>query len=365
MRENDTESDAGASRDGLTTPKRTPQASKEEPARRSANARQVLRFLYILHHAMTLPEGETLTKGRLAKICGCSDRTIQRDIRILEAEFGITRDDARGSFVLPEGALPALDLRLDVADVLALGLTEGILRNAGFPQQREVLAALAKVTHGLSPNLRRLLCECADALTPAALPLDYADAPLFPLLAAVRLRRTVSLDYDSASGGTRAWRRVDPYGVEAREGIAWELHGWCHRNRAFRTFALDAVHAVRTENDPYTFRAKAWEAFRAQNAVGGLRDDTPPVAIEVYFAPPVARYALRRRWPAPLVVTAEGDGALLRGQIPGGKALGAMVAQILRWRRFATVRGGPEFLAAFREEVAALHALYSENPEKK
>ena len=112
------------------------------------------------------------------------------------------------------------DLRLDIADILALGLTEGLIRSAGFPQQVEVLAALAKVTHGLSPKLRQLLRDCADALTPARPPLDYTDAPLIPLLSAVRLRQTVRMDYDSASGGTRSWRTVDPYAVEQRDGSA-------------------------------------------------------------------------------------------------------------------------------------------------
>lgn len=344
-----------------TGAKAGPQEKGSTPPKRDTDVHRAVRLLRILHHIQARPNGQRLTKIELTEVCRCSAKTIQRDIKLLRVEFGVYYENASHAYVLPEGALPVLDLRLDFADILALGLTQGLIRTAGFPQRREILDALAKITQQLSPNLRRLLEQSAAALTPAHLPHDYANAPLFPLLSAVRLRQTVRMDYDSASSGRREWREVDPYAVEPRDGIAWEMHGWCHNNRAFRTFALDRLYQVKATGESYVYRVAEWESFRAGNAIGGLRGDAAQVTVDVSFAPKVARYALRRRWSETLRIAAQPDGsASLTGQIPSGSALEAMVAEVLRWRRWATVRGGPELLCAFHDELSAMTALYSE-----
>jgi len=321
---------------------------------------RAVRLLKILILILTRPEAQQLTKTDLAAQCRCSAKTIQRDIRLLTAEWGIYFDTSLRAFMLPEGAIAIADLRLSNADVLAFGLTEGFMRNSGFPQQKEILNAISKVTASLSPRMKRVLELTSAAVSPALLPLDYGDAPVMALLSAVRSRRTVEIDYDSANSSSRGWRKVDPYSLEPREGVYWELQGWCHNNRGFRTFALDRIYDITLMQGMFEIRSAEWEAFRSQNTIGGLRGSGAPVPVEVTFDPKVARYALRRRWTEPLQIVQQPDGsAILSGTIPGGVALDAMIAELLRWRRYAIVSGGPELLASMRAEVAAVSALYA------
>ena len=141
--------------------------------------------------------------------------------------------------------------------------------------------------------------------------------PLDVLLAAAGARQTVQIDYESRSGGTRAWRPVDPYAVEPRGGLFWELHGGCHRRAAIPTFALDQVRAVRPLGDAFTRREAQWEAqweaVTRTHAAFGLRGG-PPLPVDVLFLPPVAAYARGRRWP---------DGLALATLLPGGRRAGA------------------------------------------
>jgi hypothetical protein len=58
--------------------------------------------------------------------------------------------------------------------------------------------------------------------------------------------------------------------------------------------------------------------------------------VRVRFAPEVAVYACKpNRWPQ-----------------------GLTIVELLRWRRHATVEGGPELLRTIRAEIAALQKKY-------
>lgn len=176
------------------------------------------------------------------------------------------------------------------------------------------------------------------------------------LMAAASAGRTVEVDYRSRSREERAWRRVDPYVVEAREGRFWEMHGWCHRNGAIRTFALDQVFGLRETGEGFSAREAEWAAFAAvKGVVGGVRGGAA-VSVDVLFLPPVAGYARDHRWPEGLALSAGDAGtARLTGMAQG---VNGLLAELLRWRRFCRVDGGPELRARMAEEVWAMAAFY-------
>ena len=294
----------------------------------------------------------------LSFVCGCSTQTIQRDVETLRAVgVPLEYDPHAKAYRLPdkEWAFPIVSLTAQ--DALAIALARGLLTAPGIPQQAALLSVLDKAIVGLPPALKTLLAEAAAAVRPAALVRDYSQAPLDALIQAAVSRRTVEIDYASASGGHRAWRRVDPYAVEPRDGQFWELHGWDHHRSAIRTFALDRVFGMRTTGESFTPNDAAWAAFAgASGVMGGLRGGVPE-AVDVLFAAPVAAYALARRWPAGLRCVATGDGiARLTGEVQG---LDSITAELLRWRRFAQVLGGPALRARIQEELTAMLALYA------
>ena len=57
---------------------------------------------------------------------------------------------------------------------------------------------------------------------------------------ATRLRKRVTITYDSAGNGLTSKRDVDPYGLVYREG-AWLCVGYCHLRKDIRSFRVDRM----------------------------------------------------------------------------------------------------------------------------
>ena len=331
---------------------------------RSDLGRHVARLFKIVLYVRSRRPGESVGRRELAAFCRCSERTVQRDVLLLQADLPLEYDRGTKSYTLPEKGWAYPLVPMGAEDAMALALARDLLTAPGLPYREQVAAALDKATAGLSPPLRALLAEAAQVLLPGVSPRDYSQAPLGPLLEAAAGKRVVEIDYESRSGGGgRAWRAVDPYAVEPREGLFWELHGWCHTNRAVRTFALDRrFHGVRLREDTFAVREVEWAAFaRQQGIFAGLRGGEA-VEVAVRFAPAVALYARERQWPPGLTAREEADGSvLLAGRLQGVEGI---LPEILRWRRHAEVLGGPELRAGMIEEIEAMAALYSEDEEK-
>src|SRR5690242_4775961 len=69
------------------------------------------------------------------------------------------------------------------------------------------------------------------------------------LESATRLRKRVSILYDSAGNGMTTKRDVDPYGLVYREG-AWLCVGWCHLRKDVRSFRVDRMRSAEQAAKP-------------------------------------------------------------------------------------------------------------------
>ncbi|HEY1558046.1 MAG TPA: WYL domain-containing protein [Kofleriaceae bacterium] len=58
---------------------------------------------------------------------------------------------------------------------------------------------------------------------------------------ATRLRKRVTLTYQTAATGMVSRRDLDPYAMVYREG-AWLVVGWCHLRKEIRSFRVDRIH---------------------------------------------------------------------------------------------------------------------------
>ena len=74
------------------------------------------------------------------------------------------------------------------------------------------------------------------------------------LESSTRLRKRVTITYDSAGTGMTSKRDVDPYGLVYREG-AWLCVGWCHLRQDVRSFRVDrmrdAVQAAKPKSPDF------------------------------------------------------------------------------------------------------------------
>jgi len=339
-------------------PKRLPLPQNDAALQRAARLFQIVTLVF------TAPPGAHLGRDELSLVCGCDPRTIQRDIDLLRgAGVPLEYDRRAHAYILPDKDWAFPIVRLTPQDTLALALVRGLLTAPGSPHRDALLTVLDKATASLPPALRTLLSDAAAVMRPAAMTRDYSQAPITALIQAAAGHQSIEIDYESASGGARAWRRVDPYAVEARDGQYWELHAWDHSRAAIRTFALDRVFGMRAIGGAFTLRAAEWEAFAsATGVIGGLRGGFPQ-PVDVLFALPVAPYAMARCWPAGLACRVQPDGTVrLTGEVQG---LDGIVAELLRWRSHARVLGGPDLMERMRAELQSMLALYPSPPPKK
>ncbi len=308
------------------------------------------------------PGPQPLGRAALISACGCSLSTLHRDLALLaQAGIPIDYDRRRGRYHLPDTGWTFPIAALTPADALALALLQSLAAAPGIPHGDALRRTLDKLAGSVPPALAALLEEAGAVVGWGTPTRDYSQSPLDFLQDAARARRTVEIDYDSRSGAGRAWRTLDPYRVEARDGRFWELHGWCHRHQAIRTFALDQVRGVRRTDTSFSLHSKEWDAFlETRGVIGGLRGEAP-TPVDVLFIPPVAAYARTHQWPAGLI-TSEENGAVRLSGISAG--VSGLVPELLRWRRFCHVLGGPALRAAMAEEVHAMAALYPADTAK-
>lgn len=326
-------------------------------AQSSDALQRVARLLKILTLIRSRRPGELLGRPQLAEACGCAERTIQRDIDLLQSQTPLAYDHTAKTYTLPAKGWAYPIVELTVPDVLALALARGAVSSGAFPHSAYAVAALDKIAGGLTPGLKALLAEASGVVRMSAPVRDYSKVRFDLLQRAAAEHLTVEIDYESRSGGERSWRSLDPYLIEQQRDGRWDLHGWCHRRKAIRTFAADRVTDARLAGEGFLLRAAEWEAFAgASGIVGGMRGG-PEVTVDVKFDKVAAPYALDRRWPVGLTVEPDGDGARLTGAVAGHEGI---LPEILRWRRHAIVRGGSELRARFAEEVHAMAALYAD-----
>jgi len=339
-------------------------ARKQHPStvfgvtRRDATVR-LARLLRLLHAIGLQDAHHPRTAADLAALCDCSRATLFRELRFLQDEQLIASQGQRGGYALCERARIFPLTPLTAEEALALALARSLLVRPGLPMQDTLTAALDKAASGFSPRLQTLFQRAAASMQASPLGRDYSHAPLTVLVQGWEEQITVEMDYTSGSRG-RTWRRFDPYLVTV-EGSQWMVHGWCPLNNTIRSFALDSLHDARLTGAPFVKREAEWREFTETEGVFlGLRSG-PPVSVQVCFAPAVAKYALKPgRWPKGLSAEQQEDGSvLLTGTARG---VDGILVELLRWKRYATVEGGPELRKAMRDEIAAMQKNYAAVP---
>ena len=304
--------------------------------------------------------GKSVDVPGLSDTCGCSIPTIDRELRHMEQE-GLLEKVSRGCYRLTPQSRSLPMAVPTVEEALLLGIARAYLDRADVPLRREIQTVLGALTTALPSRIRRIFEDAASVLSVQAVGDSLSDdVPLPRLIDATGKQQTLEMDYTSQETG-RSRRHIDPYEI-AVEGTRVHLHGWCHNRRDFRTFSLRSIHDVTPTGATFERDEEGWTIFKKREGVFlGLRGgDLIPVRVR--FDATVAEHVCQEnRWPSGFRTERSEDGTvLLTGQASGTEGI---VPTLLYWHRHAQVEGGPELLAAMREEVAALHAYYEKSPE--
>jgi len=302
-----------------------------------------------------------ITRQDLAAACGCSVKTVRRDLDRLESLGAVCPwEPTQQSYVL-EQPLPQLTVDLSLPEVAALALLgQAVLQQGGLPQAAQARSALDKLAARLPLILRdELLAVRSIIQVESSLRRDYSGAPLPELVSAARQHRTVQILYYSISRDNTSWRPVNPYALALQSGYL-NLVAYCPERKEVRLFALDAIHAVEPTQARFVAPVDFSLARFLEGAVHMLRGE--PVSIVVRFTPDIARWARRYRWGFAHSLMLQPDGSLLlRGTVSG---LQGIRNELLRWGAKAEVLEPPVLRRMIRQDAAAMLALYASDTDK-
>src|SRR5262245_40396936 len=140
-------------------------------------------------------------------------------------------------------------LRLTPAEGCSLLLGLRTLRRSGIAPYDEALAsAERKLLKALGADARA--AEQLAEGTVVAGPDATVAGHVRELLTAARARRTVTIDYASASSGKASRRGLDPYGI-VQHGGAWYVVGRCRKQGDTRTFRVDRIVGLESTRETF------------------------------------------------------------------------------------------------------------------
>jgi predicted DNA-binding transcriptional regulator YafY len=262
-----------------------------------ARGRSLIRLIKIMLNLGGRP-GKTVSE--LAARLGCVERTIWRDLQVLEAggvPLTNERDGRHTRWFIADGHTRSLGIPFTHDELLALHFGRHLLQSLKGTVFAEALqSALDKIEAGVSPAALRLLREFdqgISARTPGFKEYSRFRETIEILREAIERRRTVEIQYHSFGRGVLTTRRVDPFQLWYQHGGLY-LAAYCHTREDVRTFAIERFRRVTPR--PETFiRPAGFDLEKYLEASFGLFRGKAE-RIRLRFSPAVARYVEERQW---------------------------------------------------------------------
>ena len=237
-------------------------------------------------------------------------------------------------------------LRLTPAEGCSLLLGLRALRRSGIaPYDRALASAEGKLLKALGADAGAAE-RLADGTVVAGENPAVAEH-LRALLAAVRARRTVEIEYSSASSGTGERRGIDPYGIIHHAG-SWYTIAGCRKHRDTRTFRVDRIARLRTLDETFEPpRDFDLEAYRRERMYVPSADAT---RVTVRFDA-IGATRVGSAWPAGEVRRLDDGGAEIAIDCEG---LEWVVGWVLGFGRHAVIVAPEEARAAVRDRLGQM-----------
>jgi predicted DNA-binding transcriptional regulator YafY len=262
-----------------------------------ARGRSLIRLIKLMLNLGGRP-GKTVSE--LADRLGCVERTVWRDLQVLETggvPLTNERDGRHTRWFVADGHTRSLGIPFTHDELLALHFGRHLLQSLRGTVFAEALqSALDKIEAGVSPAALRLLQQLdqgISARTPGFKEYSRFRETIEILREAIERCRTVEVVYLSFGRGVLTTRRVDPYQLWYQHGGLY-LAAHCHTRQQVRTFAVERMR--RAAPCPETFTRPAdFNLERYLEASFGLFRGKPE-RIRLRFSPGVARYVEERQW---------------------------------------------------------------------
>lgn len=207
-----------------------------------------------------------------------SPRSLYRDLNDLELR-GIPIERVEGTYrVCSDAAIRPIPLTDRERLVLTLALENTALTaQPAFAKTFRSVKTKLKNAHGLPETA----VSFAGPDRSGAIDERVIDA----LESAIRSSHSISILYDSLTGGQRRWRGVDPW-IVIHRCEAWYLVGRCHTHDEPRVFRLDRIGGVLPIGS--TFQKPKFDAEEFFVASWGVAATAEKNDVVIHFSPAVA-----------------------------------------------------------------------------
>lgn len=262
-----------------------------------ARGRGLVRLIKLMLNLGGRP-GRTATE--LATRLGCAERTVWRDLQILESS-GVPltneRDGRQTRWFILDGHTRSLGIPFTHHELLALHFGRHLLHPLdGTVFQEALQSALEKIQAGITPSALQLLSQfdqSISARTPGFKDYSRYRETIEILREAISRHRTVEIAYHSFGRDDVTSRRVDPYHLWYQFGGLY-LAAYCHTRAGVLTFAVERIQRIApcpgTFTRPADFNLEGYLA----GSFGLFRGRAAQVRLR--FSRDVARYVAERQW---------------------------------------------------------------------
>jgi len=325
--------------------------------------RHVIVRLQRIHNR--IKSGRCPSIHQLAEELEVSRRTVERDIEYLRDFFyaPIVYDHTRRGYRYenPDFSLDAPALKLTEGEFVAVFVAHRLLSEVkGFPGRELCVRAMTKLA-ALLPSAIPERAEEIDKVISFAVPGLRGDESKVEHLCAriceaIQLRRTIQVDYYSASRKKENSRCIDPYHLRYYQG-AWYLVGYCHTRGEVRIFAVDRIRAL--DITDRTFEPQP--GFSLERYFGNVwrLERGEPLAAVVWFDADVAQYIKERQWHPTQQITENEDGSVTASyQVDGS---GEFKRWLLGFGSRAKALKPPELVDEMKQEAAKMLELYMQS----
>ncbi len=240
------------------------------------------------------------TAKELATRLGCAERTVWRDLQILESS-GVPltneRDGRQTRRFILDGHTRSLGLPFTHHELFALHFGRHLFRPLeGTLFQEAMRSALEKIQAGISPSALHLLHQLDQSIsarTPGFKDYSRFRETIEVLREAIARRRSVEIQYHSFGRDDLTVRRVDPYHLWYQFAGLY-LAAYCHTRKEVLTFAVERIQRIAPCPETFTrppglnlegYLVGSFGLFRGRAAQVRLR-----------FSREVARYVAERQW---------------------------------------------------------------------
>ena len=301
-----------------------------------------------------------MTAQELANILGTSRRTIYRYVESLrESGFAIEACPGSTGGLRVSGPDKSRGLALTEEESMAILLAGSAVSQNGFlPYNDSLDSALEKVRHSLSksawaevqetmPNVSVMVDRLSDS--------HEVDALLEDVTEAIAHKYGIKITYYSLHRDSSDERQIDPYHL-FYQGGAWYVIGHCHVRNDVRTFRVDRIRQLNTEDrlferpktfSLYGYLGSAWGMMRGQRH-----------AVKIRFLPPLSRLIAESQWhPTQQVETNQDGSVIFTAEVDG-------LVEVRRWvlgfGECAEVMEPLELRESIKKCLAKMTTVYSD-----